>query len=125
MKGTPERENKRASDVLTFFHVVFIILAIASIVNIFIIQYFWEPDPKYVTYFQPKKKRQSIEPDRGAIIDCNGNLLAMSRRRITMMTIRKERRRRRNGWTRLTSLQEDFLRCLRNRAGTRSITETS
>lgn len=78
MKGTPERENKRASDVLTFFHVVFIALAIASIVNIFIIQYFWEPDPKYVTYFQPKKKKQSIEPDRGAIIDCNGNLLAMS-----------------------------------------------
>ena len=78
MKGTHDRENKRASDVLTFFHVVFIGLAIACIVNIFITQYFWEPDPDYLSYFQPKKKKQDIEPDRGAILDHNGNLLAMS-----------------------------------------------
>ena len=78
MKGTHDRENKRASDVLTFFHVVFIGLAIACIVNIFITQYFWEPDPDYLSYFQPRKKKQDIEPDRGAILDHNGNLLAMS-----------------------------------------------
>jgi cell division protein FtsI (penicillin-binding protein 3) len=78
MKRTQDRENKRASDVLTFFHIVFIGLAIASVINIFITQYCWEPDPEYLSYFKPKKKKLDIEPDRGAIMDHNGNLLAMS-----------------------------------------------
>ena len=78
MKKTTDRENKRASDVLTFFHVIFIALALASVVSIFIIQYIWEPDPEYLSYFQPSKKRLDINPDRGAILDHNGKLLAMS-----------------------------------------------
>ena len=78
MKTTHDRENKKASDVLTLFHVVFILLAIASAVNIFIIQYVWEPDPRYISYFQPSRKKQDINPDRGAIMDHNGKLLAMS-----------------------------------------------
>lgn len=78
IKKTTDRQNQRASDVLTLFHVVFIGLAIASVISIFITQYFWEPDPKYITYFQPSRKKQDINPDRGAIIDHNGKLLAMS-----------------------------------------------
>lgn len=77
-KKTTNRDNKRASDVLTLFHVVFIGLAIASVTSIFITQYFWEPDPEYLIYFQPSRKKQDINPDRGAIIDHNGKLLAMS-----------------------------------------------
>ncbi len=64
--------------MLTLFHVVFIGLAIASVTSIFITQYFWEPDPEYLIYFQPSRKKQDINPDRGAIIDHNGKLLAMS-----------------------------------------------
>lgn len=78
MKETKDRGSKRASDVLTFFHVVFIGLAIASVVKIAITQYFWEPDPKYLTYFHPYKEKKDINPDRGAILDHNGKLLAMS-----------------------------------------------
>ena len=73
-----ERQRRRASNVLSAFHILFLTAALAIIVKIFIIQYFWEPDPKYVSYFQPRKARQEIEPERGAIIDHNGKLLAMS-----------------------------------------------
>ena len=71
-------ERRRASNVLSAFHVVFLLLAIAAVINIIITQYFWEPDPEYVSFFQPTKRKQDIEPDRGAILDHNGNLLAMS-----------------------------------------------
>ena len=73
-----DRENKRASDVLTFFHAVFLALAIASVVMIVITQFIWEPDPKYLPFFHPYKEKMDIKPDRGAILDHNGKLLAMS-----------------------------------------------
>lgn len=78
MGNNQERQKRRASNVLTAFHILFLAAAIAIIVKIVILQYFWEPDPKYVSYFQPKKARQELAPERGAIIDHNGKLLAMS-----------------------------------------------
>lgn len=78
MMNRSEKEKRRASNVLSAFHALFFLAAIVIIAQIVIIQYFWEPDPKYVSYFQPKKKRQEIEPQRGSIIDHNGKLLAMS-----------------------------------------------
>lgn len=78
MKNDKERQKRRASNVLTAFHILFLSAAIAIIIKIIAIQYFWEPDPDYVTYFQPKKSKQKLEPERGAIIDHNGKLLAMS-----------------------------------------------
>lgn len=78
MMDKADIERRRASNVLSAFHVIFLLLAVAAVVNIVITQYFWEPDPEYLSYFQPKKKKQDIEPDRGAILDHNGNLLAMS-----------------------------------------------
>ena len=78
MKRNADRENKRASDVLTFFHAVFLALAIASVVMIAVTQYIWKPDPKYLSYFHPFKKKMDINPDRGSILDHNGKLLAMS-----------------------------------------------
>ena len=78
MKNKGDKEIRRASNVLSAFHVVFLIIAIAAVTKIVITQYFWEPDPEYLHYFQPRKKKMDIDPDRGAIIDHNGNLLAMS-----------------------------------------------
>ena len=78
MENNKERQKRRASIVLTAFHILFLTAAIAIIVKIVILQYFWEPDPKYVSYFQPKKSKQELDPERGAIIDHNGKLLAMS-----------------------------------------------
>lgn len=73
-----EKEKRRASNVLSVFHALFFIAAVAIVIKIVITQYFWEPDARYVSYFQPKKQRKDIEPQRGAIIDHNGKLLAMS-----------------------------------------------
>ena len=78
MKNKEDKEIRRASNVLSAFHVVFLIIAIAAVTKIVITQYFWEPDPDYLHYFQPRTKKMDIDPDRGAIIDHNGNLLAMS-----------------------------------------------
>lgn len=78
MENNKEMQKRRASIVLTAFHILFLTAAIAIIVKIVILQYFWEPDPKYVSYFQPKKTKQELDPERGAIIDHNGKLLAMS-----------------------------------------------
>ncbi|MBQ8573406.1 MAG: transpeptidase family protein [Bacteroidales bacterium] len=78
MKNKEDKEIRRASNVLSAFHVVFLIIAIAAVTKIVITQYFWEPNPEYLHYFQPRKKKMDIDPDRGAIIDHNGNLLAMS-----------------------------------------------
>jgi len=78
MTDRTEKEKRRASNVLSAFHAVFFIAALAIIYEIVKIQYFWEPDARYVSYFQPKKKKQEIEPQRGSILDHNGKLLAMS-----------------------------------------------
>lgn len=78
MTNQTDNERRRASNVLSAFHVVFLAFALASIVKIVITQFIWEPDPEFIAYFHPAKKKQDIDPDRGAIIDHNGNLLAMS-----------------------------------------------
>lgn len=78
MKNSRNRQKRRASNVLTAFHILFLTAAVAIIVKIAVIQYLWEPDPKYLSYFQPKKSKQELDPERGAIIDHNGKLLAMS-----------------------------------------------
>jgi len=78
MGNSKDRQKRRASNVLTAFHILFLTAAIAIIVKIVVLQYFWEPDPRYVSYFQPKKAKQELDPERGAIIDHNGKLLAMS-----------------------------------------------
>ncbi len=73
-----EKGNRRASNVLSAFNILFLIAAIAIIVKIVILQFFWKPDPEYISYFQPRKAKQQIEPERGVIIDHNGKLLALS-----------------------------------------------
>ena len=73
-----ERDRRRPSNVLILFHVVFLIAAILIIGKIIYLQFIWEPDARYVSYFKPKKDRNEIEPQRGSIIDYKGNLLAMS-----------------------------------------------
>jgi cell division protein FtsI (penicillin-binding protein 3) len=64
--------------MLILFHVVFLCMAVAIIGKIAYLQFIWEPDPRYVKYFQPKKDKNEIDPQRGSIIDYKGKLLAMS-----------------------------------------------
>lgn len=76
--GKEERERRRPSNVLILFHVVFLIAAFLIIGKIIYLQFIWDPDPKYVSYFQPKKDKNKIEPQRGSIFDMNSKLLAIS-----------------------------------------------
>lgn len=76
--STHDSERRRASNFLTVFHAIFLVAAVLIVIEIVKIQYFWEPDSRYVEFFQPKKDKKEIEPLRGAIIDHNGKLLALS-----------------------------------------------
>ena len=78
MKDRKDREKRRASNVLTAFHILFLTAALAIIVKIVILQFFWEPDQRYIHHFHPKKQKEELDPQRGSIIDHNGKLLAMS-----------------------------------------------
>ncbi len=73
-----EKSKRRASNVLTAFNILFLMASIAIIIKVAVTQYIWEPDPRYISYFHPKKARLELEPERGAIIDHNGRLLAKS-----------------------------------------------
>lgn len=77
-KEREEKERRRPSNVLILFHVMFLIAAFLIVGKIIYLQYIWEPDPKYVSFFKPKKDKNEIAPERGAILDHNGKLLALS-----------------------------------------------
>ena len=76
--NTEEKGRRRTSNMLILFHIVFLCMAVAIIGKIVYLQFIWEPDPRYVKYFQPKKDKNEIDPQRGSIIDYKGKLLAMS-----------------------------------------------
>ena len=55
------REQHRTSRTLWFLYCLFLILSVVLMGRIVYLQFIWEPDPKYVTYFQPKKDKNEIE----------------------------------------------------------------
>lgn len=77
-RNIEEKGRRRTSNMLILFHVIFLCMAVAIIGKIIYLQFVWEPDPRYVKYFQPKKDKNEIDPQRGSIIDYKGKLLAMS-----------------------------------------------
>ncbi len=75
-KNKTDQENRRASNVLTAFNIMFLLASFAIIGSMIYIQYFWHPP--FEEYFRPQKSRHEIAPERGSILDHNGELLAMS-----------------------------------------------
>ncbi len=73
-----DRSTKRTSNTLIFFYAIFFILGLVVIGKIIYLQWFWEPDQKYMKYFLPVAYKETIAPDRGTIIDHNGKILAAS-----------------------------------------------
>ena len=73
-----QEDQHRISKILWFLYCIFLILSVVLIVRIVDIQYFWKPDPQTVEYFQPRRYESKTKPERGAIIDMNGKLLAIS-----------------------------------------------
>lgn len=73
-----KRRADRVSMILWVLYCFFLALSVVLIVKIVVLQFAWEPDQELVRYFQPKRYRQIEKPERGAIMDCNGKLLAIS-----------------------------------------------
>lgn len=77
-QNVTKKERDRIGLILYYLYAMFLILALALVARIIYIEVFWEPDKDIVSYFRPKSVKSVIEPDRGAIIGCDGKILAMS-----------------------------------------------
>ena len=73
-----QNADHRISWTLWLIYLLFLAASILIIGKIIYLQLFWEPDKKSVEYFVPKSEKRVINPERGAILDCNGKLLAIS-----------------------------------------------
>ena len=71
-------KDLRISRLLRRMYWVFLALSVLIIGKIIIIQTGWEPDEDLLVHFQPRKYEVKEAPERGAILDRNGNLLAIS-----------------------------------------------
>ena len=73
-----QEDKHRISKILWFLYCGFLVLSLVLIIRIIGIQFVWEPDPDTLKYFQPSRYEQKTKPERGAIMDMNGKLLAIS-----------------------------------------------
>ena len=77
-QNATKKERDRIAMILYYLYAFFLILALILVGRIIYIQCFWKLDKDVAKYFIPKSTRSVIEPNRGAIIGCDGKLLALS-----------------------------------------------
>lgn len=77
-RQTQPENRHRISKILWFLYCLFLVCSVILIGRIMHIQFIWEPDQQTVKYFQPKRYENKTRPERGAIMDMNGKLLAIS-----------------------------------------------
>lgn len=77
-KGTNNESGLRISRLLRRMYWVFLALSIWVIFKIIYIQTGWEPRQDIEKNFIPRRFQEKEKPERGAILDHNGNLLAIS-----------------------------------------------
>ncbi len=77
-KDTEKKGRDKIAFILYALYAIFLVMGVVFIVRIIQIQNFWEPDKETEKYFVPSSTRSVIEPERGAIIGCDGKLLALS-----------------------------------------------
>ena len=75
-----KREQHKTSRTLWFLYCLFLVLSLVILGRIIYLQMIWDPSDEtiYLHHFQPRKYKHEIEPERGAIMDCDGKLLAFS-----------------------------------------------
>ena len=73
-----KREMDRISMILLFIYIVVLFISALIVGKLIYIQKSWEPDKSIAKYFLPPAEKYTIAPDRGAIIGCGGEILAMS-----------------------------------------------
>ena len=77
-QNSTKKERDRIGMILYYFYAAFLILSVILVGRIAYIQWFWKPDKTIEKYFRPASSKSVIDPERGAIIGCDGKLLAMS-----------------------------------------------
>lgn len=77
-KDTEKKGRDRIAFILYALYALFLVMGVVFIGRIIQIQNVWEPDKETEKYFVPSSTRSVIEPERGAIIGCDGKLLALS-----------------------------------------------
>lgn len=78
IQNVTKKERDRIGMILYYLYFAVLLLAAVLVVRMVYIQCFWELDPEVAPYFKPASTRNVIEPKRGAIIGCDGKLLALS-----------------------------------------------
>lgn len=73
-----KRGMDRISMILLLIYIVVLFISALIIGKLIYIQKSWEPDKSIAKYFLPPAVKYTIAPDRGAIIGCGGEILAMS-----------------------------------------------
>ena len=73
-----KKSTHRSGPFLWGMYWVFIAASIFLVGWITYLKVFWEPDPRTVHFFRPKNEENVIRPERGAIIDQNGKILAIT-----------------------------------------------
>lgn len=73
-----QKDGNRTSKILWYLYWIFILLSTVLIIWTTYLKVIWRPNPATVSFFRPKKEKKIIKPERGAIIDCNGKLLAIT-----------------------------------------------
>lgn len=76
--GIGNNDRLWSSKLLWAFYWVFILASIILLVRITCLKVFWEPNPETAHLFRPKNEKSVIKPERGAIIDHNGKILAIT-----------------------------------------------
>ena len=71
-------DRLKTSKILWYLYWGFIAASIVLLVQIINLKVFWEPEPTTAWRFRPLKKHEIIKPERGAIMDHNGKLIAVS-----------------------------------------------
>ena len=77
-QNTTKKEQDRIGLILYCFYIFLLFVGLAVFGRMLYIMFVWEPDKDLVRYFVPPSTRSVIEPKRGAIIGCDGKLLALS-----------------------------------------------
>lgn len=77
LKGAPQ---KHVDKLLISITGIFFILSIAIFGKTLYIKYLWQPNPRMMedSMFRQQTQEIEIKPERGDILDCNGNILATS-----------------------------------------------
>jgi Cell division protein FtsI/penicillin-binding protein 2 len=75
---TTQKERDRIGLILYGLYAASLILGIIFIGRVIYIQNFWKMDDEVSKFFLPQGHKEPIYPERGAIIGCDGRILALS-----------------------------------------------